>query len=179
MERFGLTMAVLAFFLLCVAAMWVGWRRKTAAHNAEFAPFPRIPADLDEPLDEAAGLYVATTRAGHWQQRIVAHGIGMRGPATLRRYAGGVAVDRHGARGFFIPAGAVVEAKTAKAIAGKVMGIDGLLVITWRHGDTEVDTGFRGDDMGQYPYWIEKLRQSTPTTHPPQTPSQAAKENQQ
>lgn len=157
MERFLLTLAVLAFFLLCVGAMWLGWRRKTAAHNAEFAPFPEIPADLGEPLDEATGIYVATTRAGHWQQRIVAHGIGMRGPATLRRFAAGVAVDRHGARGFLIPAESVVAVRTANAMAGKVMGIDGLLVITWRHGDTEVDTGFRGDDMGQYAHWIETL----------------------
>ncbi|MGH3519056.1 MAG: transporter [Haloechinothrix sp.] len=170
MERFGLTMLVLAVFLLAVLGMWRGWRRKAAEQSARYAPFPEVPEHLADPehgfgagpRDVATGIYVATTRSGHWQDRIVARGAGIRGPATLRRYTAGVVVDRHGAPSFFIPAESLLDAKTAKGMAGKVMGTEGLLVITWRLGDVAVDTGFRGDDIADYPQWIHALLAMTP-----------------
>ena len=38
------------------------------------------------------------------------------------------------------------------------MGTDSLLVITWRAGDVELDTGFRSDEPDDYPQWIDRLR---------------------
>lgn len=162
-----MTLLVIGFFLLCAGAMWVGWRRKAAAQRARYAPFPTAPpADdgvgLGEPIATMTGIYVATTAAGRWQERIVAHGVGWRGPATLRRHPAGVVVDRGGARDLFIAADAIRDVTTARGMAGKVMGTDGLLVITWQHGDTEVDTGFRGDDRGAYADWIAALRPERP-----------------
>jgi hypothetical protein len=48
-----------------------------------------------------------------------------------------------------------------KAIAGKVMGTDSLLIITWRAGETLLDTGFRGD-IDVYPQWINAVAAATP-----------------
>ncbi len=165
-----MTLLVVGFFLLCAAAMWVGWRRRAAAQRARYAPFPPVPPadDLGEPIAAMDGIYVATTAAGRWQDRIVAHGVGWRGPATLRRHPAGVVVNRGGARDLFIATDAIRDITTARGMAGKVMGTDGLLVITWQHGDTEVDTGFRGDDRGAYAEWIAALRPAQPaelTTH--------------
>ncbi len=162
-----MTLVVVGFFLLCAAAMWVGWRRRAAAQRARYAPFPPVPSsddgvDLGEPIATMTGIYVATTAAGRWQDRIVAHGVGWRGPATLRRHPAGVVVNRGGARDLFIAADAIRDVTTARGMAGKVMGTDGLLVITWQHGDTEVDTGFRGDDRGAYADWIAALRPARP-----------------
>ncbi|MFB9725563.1 transporter [Haloechinothrix salitolerans] len=162
-----MTLVVVGFFLLCATAMWVGWRRKAAAQRARYAPFPLVPpaddgVDLGEPIASMDGIYVATTAAGRWQDRIVAHGVGWRGPATLRRHRAGVVVSRGGARDLFIAADAIRDVTTARGMAGKVMGTDGLLVITWQHGDTEVDTGFRGDDRGTYADWIAALRPARP-----------------
>lgn len=159
-----MTLLVIGFFLLCAAAMWWGWRRKAAAQRARYAPFPPVPAadDLGEPIAAMSGIYVATTVAGRWQERIVAHGVGWRGPATLRRHPAGVVVNRGGARDLFIATEAIRDVTTARGMAGKVMGTDGLLVITWQHGDTEVDTGFRGDDRGAYADWIAALRPERP-----------------
>lgn len=170
MERFVLTLLVIGLFLLVAFGMWRGWRRKAREQSVRYAPFPEVPEHLADPevargagpRDTATGIYVATTRSGHWQDRIVTRGAGVRGPATLRRYTAGVVVDRDGAPGFFIPAESLVDAKTAKAMAGKVMGTNGLLVITWRLGETLVDTGFRGDDISVYPQWIHALLAMAP-----------------
>lgn len=170
MDRFALTVLVIVLFLLALWGMRRGWRRQAREQSAHYAPFPEVPEYLADPeqargagpRDVATGIYVATTRAGHWQERIVTRGAGIRGPATLRRYTAGVVVDRDGAPSFFIPADSLVDAKTAKGMAGKVMGTDGLLVITWRLGKALVDTGFRADDMSAYPQWIHALLAMTP-----------------
>ncbi|GAB2967069.1 transporter [Amycolatopsis acidiphila] len=157
MERFVLVLVVLACFALAVWGMRVGWRRRARSQSVLVPPFPQVPEEPGEPLLEAPGLYVSTTTAGNWQDRIVTRGVGLRGRAVLRRYAGGVEVDRAGAPGFWIPNEAVAGIRRGSAIAGKVMGSDSLLIITWRAGEVELDTGFRGDDHGSYPDWIESL----------------------
>ncbi|WP_317494921.1 transporter [Haloechinothrix sp. LS1_15] len=165
MERFLLTMLVLAFFALLVWLMWRGWRRKARHQSAQYPPFPEVPEQLDASAarDTATGVYVATTSAGRWQDRIVARGVGMSGPATLRRYSAGVVVDRDGAPDFFIPAESLVDARLSKGMAGKVMGVDGLLVITWRLGDQLVDTGFRAEDKAAYEHWLRALLAMAPS----------------
>lgn len=158
MDRSLLTLLVVAFFALCVLGMWRGWRRQAREQSVRFPPFPQRPADPGEPELEAVGLYVATTEEGRWQRRVVTRGVGMRGPATLRLYAAGVEVDRAGAPGFWIPRESVTAVGTAKGMAGKVMGTESLLVLTWQCGDIGLDTGFRGDDLAGYPQWIEQVR---------------------
>ncbi|SNR51399.1 hypothetical protein SAMN06265360_10856 [Haloechinothrix alba] len=168
MERFLLSMLMLAVFLLLAAGMWWGWRRQAREDGSRYAPFPEVPEQLDADAarDSVTGVYVATTSAGHWQDRIVARGVGMRSSATLRRYTAGVVVARTGAPSFFIPSESLVDARTSKGMAGKVMGVDGLLVITWRLGDALVDTGFRADDKSVYARWIHALRAAAPERAP-------------
>ncbi|TKG64840.1 PH-like domain-containing protein [Prauserella endophytica] len=158
MERLLLTLLVIAFFALGVYGMWRGWRRQARAQSVRVPPFPEVPEDLGEPLLSAKGLYVATTNAGHWQERVVTRGVGLRGPAVLRLYDEGVEVDRAGTVSFWIPRESIVDVKTAKGMAGKVMGTDSLLVFTWRADDVELDTGFRGDDLAVYPQWINQVK---------------------
>ena len=45
-----------------------------------------------------------------------------------------------------------------RALAGKAMGTDGLLVFRWRLGEHEVESGVRGDDRDSYPEWISAVR---------------------
>lgn len=162
MDRLLLTLLVAAFFALCAFGMWRGWRRQARSQSVEFPPFPEPPADRGEASAELPGLYVASTRAGHWQERIVTRGLGLRTTATLRVYPAGVDVERVGAPGFWIPRESIVDVKRGRGMAGKVMGTDALLVITWRVGDREVDTGFRADDVSRYSAWIEELSPDTP-----------------
>lgn len=159
-DRLLLTLAVFAFFLFCVFLMWCGWRRKSRAQSVQVPPFPEIPAEPGEVLLESTGLYVSTTTAGHWQDRVVTRGAGLRTGAVWRLYESGVAIERGGAPDFWIPRSAVTGVRKDKGMAGKVMGIDALLIITWLAGDVELDTGFRGDEIDDYPQWIEALQET-------------------
>lgn len=158
MERLWLVLAIVAFFLLCLWGMYLGWRRKARSQSARVPPFEQIPGDPGEVLLESTGVYVATTIAGEWQNRVVTRGAGLRSGAVWRLHGGGVAVERGGAPDFWIPRGAVTGVRQDSKIAGKVMGTDALLVLTWRAGETELDTGFRGDELDDYPHWIEELK---------------------
>ncbi|GAA1986902.1 transporter [Amycolatopsis minnesotensis] len=162
MERVLLTLAIVAFFLLCVFGMWLGWRRKARSQSVQVPPFPSTPSSPEDTgerlLAPAEGLYVSTTRAGHWQDRIVTRGAGLRTSATWRLYEHGVEVERVGAPGFWIPAESLVDIRLDSRIAGKVMATDSLLVFTWKLGDIELDTGFRGDELSVYPQWIEAVQ---------------------
>lgn len=157
MERFWLVLAIVAFFLLCLYGMWLGWRRKSRSQSAWVPPFPEVPAEPGEAVLESTGLYLSTTIAGNWQDRVVTRGAGLRTGAVWRLHPEGVAVERGGAPDFWIPRAAITGVRRDSRIAGKVMGTDALLVLTWRLGELELDTGFRGDDLDDYPQWIDKL----------------------
>ncbi|GAA1230510.1 transporter [Prauserella halophila] len=171
MDRLLLTLVFVALLVLCVYGMWKGWRRQARAQSVRIPPFPERPAEPGAPQLETPGLYVATTHAGHWQERIVTRGAGLRGPAALRLYDDGIEVDRDGMPSFWIPREAITGIATGKGMAGKVMGTDSLLIVTWRAGESdgdggsgrtvELDTGFRADDRGVYPQWIKQVERDT------------------
>jgi hypothetical protein len=141
---------VILLVLLCLLAawgLWVGWKHRAQRQSGlpELPDRTRVVGDpLTAPL---TGLYVSTTTAGNWQDRIVARGLGIRAAATVLLTGDGVLVDRVGAGPIVVPAQDLVQITTAPGIAGKVMGRpDGILVIRWRLGDTVLDSGIRADD---------------------------------
>lgn len=159
MDRLLLTLLMVAIFVLSAWAMWRGWRRKARRQRVELPQLPTRPDELGQPvLPAASGLYVSTTTAGQWHDRIVTGGMGLRSAATWRLYPQGLAVSRVGAPDVWIPAEFIVDVRRDRAIAGKVMGTDSLLVLTWLLGQHRLDTGFRGDDLGGYDQWISALR---------------------
>lgn len=160
MTRTLLTIAVIAVFALCLLAMWIGWRRRTRRQGVVLPAFPEPPEGLGDRAArlETSGVYVSTVNAGDWQDRITVGDVGHRAAGAMRWYAEGLLIDRTGASALWIPIGSIVDARTDRALAGKVMGTEGLLVVRWRHGSHELDTGFRGDDKSVYPQWVETLR---------------------
>lgn len=109
------------------------------------------------PLLTFHGRYHGSTTAGQWLDRIVAHGLGVRSRAVLTLTEQGLEVDRTGAPGFFVPAAALRGARLDKGIAGKVLTEGGLLVVTWEHGGTLIDSGFRSDRAVEHPAWVEQI----------------------
>jgi hypothetical protein len=64
-------------------------------------------------------------------------------------------LQRKGAGPIWIPDDAVVEIRTEKNLAGKVLTHEGILAIRWRlPTGAEIDTGFRADDRRDYSKWL-------------------------
>ncbi|MEO6885353.1 MAG: transporter [Jatrophihabitantaceae bacterium] len=157
MTRLLLTSACVLFIGLLLLAMLWGWRNRIRQQ----AMLPELPAAPDELgaalLSPLAGVYVGTTFAPSWQERVVHAGLGMQSQATITRYRDGLLIDRVGADALFIATQAIVQARLAPGLAGKVVGTGGLLVVRWHLGQTELDSGFRADDKSSYPDWVRAI----------------------
>lgn len=139
------------------------WRERLQSALPELATTPDGYED-GEKLLTLTGRYHASTTAGQWLDRIVAHGLGTRSRVELTLTAQGLDVVRPGAADFFVPAGALREARLDKALAGKVLPEGGLLVITWAHGETLIDSGFRSDHAAEHRAWVDAVNHLTSTT---------------
>ncbi|HYJ76018.1 MAG TPA: transporter [Kineosporiaceae bacterium] len=166
----GVAVAVLVVLVLLVwGAMYAGWRRRGARQVRGLAlpPLPPTPADPGAALtDDADGVYVSSTTAGNWLDRVTADGLGARSAATMAVTSAGVTWLRQGAPDVFAAASAIVGARRADGIAGKVVPPHGVVVVTWRLGDAELDTGFRPRTPGdgdRLVAAVERLAAATPT----------------
>ncbi len=147
MERALLVIGLLVICLLAAYGLRRGWRSR-AARQSHLPALPVLPPDPGpDLLPPLTGLYVSTTTAGQWQDRIVTHTLGRRAAGAARLLAAGICIERDGEVDIFVPAGDLVEVTTAPGIAGKVTGQrDGILIFRWLLGDTLLDSGFRADD---------------------------------
>jgi carbamoyl-phosphate synthase small subunit len=155
--RYLLTGLLALAFLGCVALMRRGWRRRAARQSALpalAAPPAALGPDVVPPLD---GLYLGTTESGHWLERIAAGGLGRRAKARLRLVPEGLVVVREGEPDAFVPRNDLVGATVTDAQAGKWIGEGGVLLVTWRLGGVEVDSGFRAADHSVHARWASAL----------------------
>ncbi|MEV7647641.1 hypothetical protein [Arthrobacter sp. NPDC089319] len=136
----GLVMLAVAVVLLVLVA--VGWRNRLKRQQ-DIAPLPQIPADTANPTGYYEGMYVVTTTAGDWLDRVAVHGLGVRTKAALRTYPHGVLIERPGSTDVYIPAAAISGVRTESGMVGKFVESEGLAVITWKLGERDVDTAFR------------------------------------
>jgi hypothetical protein len=143
-------LVVLALVPLAWWRMLRGWRGRAESQSAlpEPAEVPEELGSTGPPAELVAeGVYVSTTLAGQPLERVVAHGLGTRSAvhvvveaSTPRR----LALVRPGTRSFAVPATDLVGAHRSRGQAGKfTFGKEGIVVVTWRLGGTELDTGVR------------------------------------
>jgi len=157
---------VLALGVLGLWGMRTGWQHRTRRTGGLVPTLPPVPADgsadLGRPRTEPIeATYVSTTVAGDWLDRVTAHGLGLRGPAFVQVFDGGVRILRRGAADLFVPASALRASGTAPGIAGKVVGGDGIALVTWRapgEGDgVLLDTGLRTRHRTDRPLLVEAV----------------------
>ncbi|WP_454048537.1 PH-like domain-containing protein [Cellulomonas sp. Marseille-Q8402] len=159
--------------LALLAGMAKGWRRLQRGPAEVPAP-PAVPddADLGAARSEAFdATYVSSTRAGDWLDRVGAHGLGVRSVATVQVHDAGVVVRRRGAPDVFVPRASLRAVGTSGGMAGKVVGGEGLVVLTWApdagRDPRGLDTGLRlrhprqGDELRAA---VQTLIGSTPAT---------------
>ena len=148
MSRQGFAIVVLLLVvLLAFFGMRAGWKARTRRTAALIDGLAPVPAELGvQRLGPVGAVYVSTTRAGDWLDRVTAQGLGVRSPATVDVFETGVRVTRTGAPDLFVPTEALRGAATGPGIAGKVVGGDGLVMITWQGASDDprgLDTGLR------------------------------------
>lgn len=145
-QRLLLSVIVLLVVGLAVLGMWWGWRNRARRQGDIPAPTPTpTPDQLGPSLAEAEGRYVGTARAGDWLDRVVVHSLGVPSRAAMSVHREGVLFRRTGAPEIFIPAEDLVDVRSDRGAAGTVVERDGMLVLRWRLGSGDVETGFRGD----------------------------------
>ncbi len=167
----GIWVAVGVVLLLLVLT----GRRRLAQRTRRQVPFP--PA---EPVYLGAlragpieATYVSSTLAGDWLARVGAHDLGDRSQAEVFVHDAGVKIDRSGAPSVFVPADAVRGAGLAPGMAGKYVGADGLVVISWQvpsDGETpavDLDTGLRTRYPTDRARLVDAVRHLTVTTPTP------------
>jgi hypothetical protein len=155
MTRTLLVLACVAFVAVLLLGMRLGWRHR-AQRQAFLPALPAVPAlgAAELTLD---GVYVGTTFATGWQDRVVHENLGVRAEATATLHREGLLIGRAGAAPVFVPRAAIIGARLAPGLAGKVVGRGGLLVVRWRLGDHELDTGLLAEDRTAYPQWVPAI----------------------
>ena len=158
MERLFWVLGCVALWLLLIWLMYRGWRNRAARQADRIGELPAVPGDLGtQTLPPTTGLYVGSTIAPSWQDRIAVGDLGHRASAEIARYERGILLERTGESTIWIPQEAIRAVRTERGLAGKVMTKDGVLVVRWElPSGTEIDTGFRGDDKTVYPQWVDQ-----------------------
>ncbi|MEU9094515.1 hypothetical protein [Streptomyces sp. NPDC048428] len=154
-------LVLIAFVYWLMRQGWK-WRGSLQSGLSDLATTPDGFAD-GEKLLTLTGRYHASTTAGQWLDRIVAHGLGTRSRVELTLTEQGLGLVRPGATDFFVPAADLRGARTDKALAGKVLPEGGLLVITWALGDQLIDSGFRSGHSAEHAAWVEAVNGLTST----------------
>ncbi|WP_405579091.1 hypothetical protein [Streptomyces sp. NBC_01190] len=155
-DRIGWIVGLALFVALVYWLMRQGWQWRRTLQGG-LPELPQRPGQTGPALLEFDGRYHGSTTAGQWLDRIVVHGLGVRSKVRLTLTEDGLDVDRTGAPGFFVPAAALRGARLDKAIAGKVLTEGGLLVVTWEHGGTLIDSGFRAERAAVHPAWVDRI----------------------
>ncbi|OPX05011.1 MULTISPECIES: transporter [Mycobacteriaceae] len=148
--------ALLAVFIaLAIRQMLRGWLHRAQRQVELIGALPPLPDTVGSAIIPATkGLYVGSTIAPSWQDRIAVGDLGFRSKAVLTRYPEGIMLQRSGTGPIWIPEESITAIRTERGIAGKALTHDGILAIRWRlPSGTEIDTGFRGDDRRELANW--------------------------
>lgn len=141
MERTLLTLSVLATVALVFALMRRGWLRATAS-EANIAQ-PPAPSDGSVMAGPWQGKYLGTTHADQWLRRIHVHGLGVQSQATVTITRAAINVERTGAPSFSVALSDVRGVRADSGIAGRAYETGGIIVITHRLGNIDVEFGVR------------------------------------
>lgn len=154
-----LALTVVLVFLALMFALYRSWSRRELRYAGYQCGIAEVPAHTGEMLcGELDSLYVGTTQAIAWQERVAVGPLGFRSTAQLTGYSEGIQVSL-GQSSLWIPIENLISVRRDSKCAGKVMPGDGLLVLRWKlhHEDgsfLEVDSGFRAEDPLDYAPWL-------------------------
>lgn len=154
----SLIFAAVLVVLIAVAIqlMMRGWHRRGERQAELIGNLPDVPDTVGQAMVTSRGLYVGSTVAPAWNERITAGDLGYRSKATLTRYPEGIMLERVHAKPIWIPQESITAIRTERGIVGKVVARNGILAIRWRLPmGVEIDTGFRANNRDEYSDWLQ------------------------
>ncbi|MGK2868702.1 MAG: transporter [Mycobacterium sp.] len=151
-----LAVAIALLIVFFIRRLLRGWRNRIARQVELIGNLPALPDTVGPALTgPTKGLYVGSTIAPHWNDKVAAAALGFRAKAVLTRYPEGIMLQRSGTGPIWIPDESIMAVRSERAIAGKALTHDGIVAIRWRlPSGTEIDTGFRADDRGEISKWV-------------------------
>ena len=158
----GGTLAVLVGLARMVYMVATGAGRKAHEQAPTVGEIPVVPDNPGQLLrGPDSGLYLGTTFAPSWQNKITVGGLSDRASANITEFSDGIEIARQGAGDIWIPRSSVTAVRTESGHAGKVMGAGGVLVVRWAlPNGTEVDSGIRADDKAVYSGWVDDFAET-------------------
>ena len=149
-DRVLLTTGVLLAVVLLWLLMLKGWRGRVR-RQGDLPPPPQPPQVRGDVVVPATpGLFVGTTFADDWLDRVAVHDLAHRAAGWISVHGDGVRFDREGEADLDLPVDVVTTATVGDAQAGKVIGKGGMLLVDWRLGDRLLTSGFRADDHREH-----------------------------
>ncbi len=166
MNRTESVLVLALLVLLVYALMYAGWRRRSRRHpSAAVATSTAATSTASTSATTTAtttaagadgagaapsaeelraeGTYVSTTTVASRLERVAAAGLGVRARATMVVGPGGVRWERQGAAEVHIDPERLTGVGRERGMAGKWVGQNRLVVVTWRADDgSEFATGF-------------------------------------
>lgn len=139
------------FVLLVVLALaYLGMHRGWLARARRQADLPALPVPTDDDDTDLLGeplpaMYLGAATHGDWLDRIAARGLGSRSGADLAACEAGLLLARDSRPTLLMPWSRIRGVRFDDAIANRWVGGGHVLVITWRHGDRDLDLGLRPD----------------------------------
>jgi hypothetical protein len=143
-SRVLLTAGTVLFAAVFYALMLKGWRSRQRRQGDLPAP-PVATGTSPTVLRPEPGLFVGTTSAEDWLDRIAVHRLSDRSSGQLRVAEDGVHVEREGLPELYLPFGSIQAVSLEQSLAGKVIS-GGMLVVTWRLGARSLASAFRATD---------------------------------
>lgn len=151
MSRVEAVGLLLVMLLAIYGVMYLSWTRRGRRHGSA-----AVATAASESFRSSAssatgtpgavssrGTYISTTTARSRFDRVVAGGLGVRAAATMTVGDDGVHWQRQGAGDVHVEADRIVAVRRDRGMAGKFIGQDRMVVVTWRAPDEETyDTGF-------------------------------------
>lgn len=163
MDRTWLLIIVLAGGVALLGLMALGWRARQRRQSSIAAP-DRPPVVRGTELGVFAGRYIATTLAGQPLERVSVHGLGFRSAGRFTVYADGILLERAGEPDLWIPRARMSATGRATWTIDRVVESDGLTVIAWDLGGTEVETALRLDEPARFDEALDALTLSSPSS---------------
>ena len=154
-------------FLLAVVLLWLlmlkGWRSRVRRQGD--LPPPPVPPEVrgEVVVPATPGLFVGTTFADDWLDRVAVHDLAHRAAGWIRLDTAGVTVEREGLPDLFLPYADVERASLGDALAGKVIGTGGMVLLDWRLGSRVLTSGFRADDHGAHRRLVDAVNAHLPS----------------